>query len=177
MHAHTSAMAKRAFAQLCLLCQGQPFLNEADLVTVTHALVIARLDYFNTLFIGSPCKLFGNFYLFRCSSQMMWSCYSPVVLPTVPVIDIIQDASGYLLGPNVTWDLDASRTISSYLKPAHPLRSLGRHSCMCDWSFVTGGSTWSGEVLCRITLQKSLRRTLAWLLLCLYCTSMWKHIC
>uniref|UniRef100_A0A803SSU4 Reverse transcriptase domain-containing protein n=2 Tax=Anolis carolinensis TaxID=28377 RepID=A0A803SSU4_ANOCA len=50
------AVARRAFAQLRLVRQLRPFLGRSDLATVVHALVTARLDYCNALYVGLPLK-------------------------------------------------------------------------------------------------------------------------
>uniref|UniRef100_A0A803TL80 Reverse transcriptase domain-containing protein n=1 Tax=Anolis carolinensis TaxID=28377 RepID=A0A803TL80_ANOCA len=51
-----SAVARGAFAQLRLVRQLRPFLGRSDLATVVHALVTARLDYCNALYVGLPLK-------------------------------------------------------------------------------------------------------------------------
>uniref|UniRef100_A0A803SN06 Reverse transcriptase domain-containing protein n=1 Tax=Anolis carolinensis TaxID=28377 RepID=A0A803SN06_ANOCA len=51
-----SAVARGAFAQLRLVRQLRPYLGRSDLATVVHALVTARLDYCNALYVGLPLK-------------------------------------------------------------------------------------------------------------------------
>ncbi|XP_053111605.1 uncharacterized protein LOC128327198 [Hemicordylus capensis] len=48
------AMARSAFYQLRLIRQLCPFLEEDDLKTVVHQLVISWLDYCNALYVGLP---------------------------------------------------------------------------------------------------------------------------
>uniref|UniRef100_A0A803T4Q0 Reverse transcriptase domain-containing protein n=1 Tax=Anolis carolinensis TaxID=28377 RepID=A0A803T4Q0_ANOCA len=52
-----SAVARGAFTQLRLVRQLHSFLGRSDLATVVHALVTSRLDYCNTLYVGSPLKM------------------------------------------------------------------------------------------------------------------------
>lgn len=51
-----AAMARRAFAQLRVVHQLRPFLDRDALRTVTHALVISRIDYCNAFYMGLPLK-------------------------------------------------------------------------------------------------------------------------
>lgn len=52
------AIARRVFAQLGAVCQVYPFL---DLLTVTHTLVISRLDYSNMFLYGAVLGA-GNYW-------------------------------------------------------------------------------------------------------------------
>ncbi|XP_053106346.1 uncharacterized protein LOC128325025 [Hemicordylus capensis] len=56
LEAQVEAVARGAFAWLRLVRQLRPFLEKADLATVTHALVTSRLDYCNALYVGLPLK-------------------------------------------------------------------------------------------------------------------------
>lgn len=52
-----AVMARRAIAQLCVLC---PFLDWEFLRSVTQALVILWLDYCNVLYMRIPLKTIWN---------------------------------------------------------------------------------------------------------------------
>nr|GFC43941.1 hypothetical protein [Tanacetum cinerariifolium] len=56
LDSQVAAVARGAFAQLRLVRQLRPYLDRADLATVTHALVTSRLDYCNALYVGLPLK-------------------------------------------------------------------------------------------------------------------------
>ena len=49
-------MARGAIAQLRVVCQLQPFLEQEALRTVTYALVISHIDYCNAIYMGLPLK-------------------------------------------------------------------------------------------------------------------------
>lgn len=51
-----AVVARSAFAQLYLVPQLHLFLDWQVLVTITHVLVISRLDYDNVLYMGLPLK-------------------------------------------------------------------------------------------------------------------------
>lgn len=51
-----TVMARRAFAQLRVVCQLLPFLNQHALLTVIHTLVTSLLDYCNAIYMGLPWK-------------------------------------------------------------------------------------------------------------------------
>ncbi|XP_058013047.1 uncharacterized protein LOC131185023 [Ahaetulla prasina] len=53
---HVAAVSRRAFHQVRLVRQLRPFLDRDALCTVTHALVMSRLDYCNALYMGLPLK-------------------------------------------------------------------------------------------------------------------------
>lgn len=50
------AVARSAFYHLWLICKLRPFLENKNLITVTHALVISSLDYCYELYMGLPLK-------------------------------------------------------------------------------------------------------------------------
>ncbi|KAF7235271.1 Vomeronasal type-2 receptor 1 [Varanus komodoensis] len=56
LEAQVTAVARNAFLQLRLINQLRPYLEYDCLATVTHALVISRLDFCNALYVGLPLK-------------------------------------------------------------------------------------------------------------------------
>ena len=56
LEAQVDSVARGAFLQLWKLYQLRPYLDERSLMTVTHALVISRIDYCNELYVGLPLK-------------------------------------------------------------------------------------------------------------------------
>lgn len=61
---HMLVVARSAFREHMLVCQLHPFLEQADMAMLTHALMKSRFDYFNTLHLELP---FGDDLEIECS--------------------------------------------------------------------------------------------------------------
>ncbi|XP_053112476.1 uncharacterized protein LOC128327575 [Hemicordylus capensis] len=91
--AQVEAVARGAFARLQLVHQLCPFLEKADLATVTHALVTSQLDYCNTLYVGLPLKNIQKLQLVQNAAARVltgaawWEHITPILkeLPWLPV--------------------------------------------------------------------------------------------
>ncbi|XP_060550136.1 uncharacterized protein LOC132712506 [Pantherophis guttatus] len=53
---HLTAVGRGTFAQVHLVHQLQPYLDQEALLTVTHALVTSQVDYCNVLYMELPLK-------------------------------------------------------------------------------------------------------------------------
>lgn len=65
MEAQVTNVARSALFLFCQIKQLVPYLSSSDLATMTHAMVISRLDYCNSLYSGLSLRMIQKLELLQ----------------------------------------------------------------------------------------------------------------